>query len=76
MQNNIKEIPKIITAVNAIGDGFSSVVFITNINKPANDKIAPNKCVKPFIGSLAYLAIICIPPLYINLILIDTLILV
>ena len=45
-------------------------------DKPANDKIAPNKCVKPFIGSLAYLAIICIPPLYINLILIDTLILV
>ena len=24
-------------------EGFFNVVFITNINKPANDKIAPNK---------------------------------
>ena len=33
------------------------IVFITNINKPANDKIAPNKWVNPFIGSLIYLPI-------------------
>ena len=53
-----------ITAVNATGEGFSNVVFITNINKPANDKIAPNKCVKPLIGSRVYLAIMYIPPIF------------
>ena len=55
--NSINDIPNIITAVRARGDGFSNVVFITNINKPANDKIAPNKWVNPFIGYLIYLPI-------------------
>ena len=32
--------------------------------EPANDKIAPNKCVKPLIGSRVYLAIMYIPPIF------------